>query len=68
MNPMLSQLSMMIRELAKQGFSTAQIGQIVRDYVNSPILAAAVVATPTPLDDIALAGLKLLFPPSPPAP
>jgi hypothetical protein len=62
--PLLKRVLTTITHLRAQGATNAQIGEFVREIVNSPILELAVAATPTPLDDLVLAGLKVLFPPA----
>jgi hypothetical protein len=63
MHPMLKAVSDTVKEMKAKGASLSQIADFVREIVNGPLLAAAVAATPTPLDDIILAGFKALFPP-----
>jgi hypothetical protein len=59
---MLAKILAAAAKLRSQGATDAQIGQILGPIIHSPLLAAAVAATPTPLDDLALGALKALFP------
>jgi hypothetical protein len=63
MFPQLRKLIELVNHLRANGATNSQIADVLRELVNSPILAAAVAATPTPLDDLILAALKMWFPP-----
>lgn len=62
MSALLQKVNETIAHLKAQGASQGEIAKVIALLVNSPILAAAVAATPTKLDDFALSALKLLFP------
>lgn len=62
MSPLLAKVIDSIAHLKAQGATQSQIATIIAAILNSPILAAAVAATPTPFDDMILSVLKMLFP------
>jgi hypothetical protein len=64
MSPLLTKLTSAISQMRSRGATNGQIGDFVREALYSPLLEAAVAATPTPIDDLVLAGLKMLFPPA----
>ncbi len=60
MSPLLTRVQAMVRELRNRGASNGQIAEFLRDLI--PLLEIAVAATPTPIDDLILMVLKMLFP------
>ena len=65
MSPILKKVTDSIAQMRARGATNGQIGEFVTVIVHSPLLEAAVAATPMPFDDMILAGLKVLFPLSP---
>ncbi|MDY3555289.1 hypothetical protein R5W24_004430 [Gemmata sp. JC717] len=63
MHPLLTKLQQIIATARAQGQSHAQIRALISALLYSDALALAVASTPTPIDDLVVGALKLLFPP-----